>query len=111
MNLSTLGLLFVLTLHLQAFRHHSAPVAGLALFPLFLPLTVIAPIAGRLTAHRPARPASTERIAAATTAGVRNPSPIPHKPRPSTTPPARPAARSGSPPSGASPEHRPLMTS
>jgi DHA2 family methylenomycin A resistance protein-like MFS transporter len=51
MNLSTPGLLFVLTLYLQTFRHHSALVAGLAPFPLLLPLSLIAPIAGRVTGH------------------------------------------------------------
>lgn len=51
MNLATLGLLFVLTLYLQDVLHHSALVAGLALLPLFLPLSVIAPVGGRITAR------------------------------------------------------------
>lgn len=51
MNLATLGLLFVLTLYLQDLRHYSALAAGLALLPLFLPLSVIAPLGGRLTAR------------------------------------------------------------
>ncbi len=51
MNLATLGLLFVLTLYLQDVLHHSALVAGLALLPLFLPLSVIAPLGGRITAR------------------------------------------------------------
>jgi MFS transporter, DHA2 family, methylenomycin A resistance protein len=50
MNLVTLGLLFVLTLYLQNVRHHSALVAGLALFPLFLPLCVLPPVVGRVAA-------------------------------------------------------------
>lgn len=55
MNLTTLGLLFVLTLYLQDARHDSAVIAGLALFPLFLPLSVLAPLAGRLTGRIGAR--------------------------------------------------------
>lgn len=51
MNLGTLGLLFVVTLYLQDIQHYSALRAGMALFPLFLPLTVLAPAAGRLTAR------------------------------------------------------------
>jgi MFS transporter, DHA2 family, methylenomycin A resistance protein len=50
MNLATLGLLFVLTLFLQTVQHRSALEAGLALLPLFLPLSVLAPLAGRATA-------------------------------------------------------------
>jgi DHA2 family methylenomycin A resistance protein-like MFS transporter len=49
MNLCTLGLLFPLTLYLQDVRHHSALGAGLELLPLFLPLSLIAPLGGRLT--------------------------------------------------------------
>ena len=41
----------MLTLYLQDVRHHSALVAGLALFPLFLPLSLIAPFSGRMTAR------------------------------------------------------------
>ncbi|MDQ2707145.1 MAG: MFS transporter, partial [Actinomycetota bacterium] len=51
MNLGTLGLLFVLTLYLQAVQGRSALAAGVALLPLFLPLTVLAPIAGRFTSR------------------------------------------------------------
>jgi MFS transporter, DHA2 family, methylenomycin A resistance protein len=51
MNLSTLGLLFLITLYLQDVRHHSALLAGVALLPLFLPLGLIAPLGGRLTAR------------------------------------------------------------
>jgi DHA2 family methylenomycin A resistance protein-like MFS transporter len=51
MNLATLGLLFVLTLFLQDVRHHSALSAGTELLPLFLPLSLIAPLGGRVTAR------------------------------------------------------------
>lgn len=51
MNLGTLGTLFVLTLYLQDVVGYSALLAGLALVPAFLPLTVLAPPAGRLTAR------------------------------------------------------------
>jgi DHA2 family methylenomycin A resistance protein-like MFS transporter len=48
MNLATLGLLFVLTLYLQDVRGLSALGAGTRLLPLFLPLSVIAPLGGRI---------------------------------------------------------------
>lgn len=48
MNLGTLGTLFVLTLFLQSVQHRSPLSAGVALVPLFAPLAVIAPFAGRL---------------------------------------------------------------
>jgi MFS transporter, DHA2 family, methylenomycin A resistance protein len=51
MNLGTLGMLFVLTLYLQTVQPRSALAAGVAMLPLFLPLTVLAPLAGRLTAR------------------------------------------------------------
>ncbi|MEN3280188.1 MAG: transporter, family, methylenomycin resistance protein [Solirubrobacteraceae bacterium] len=51
MNLGTLGLLFVLTLYLQRVQGRSALEAGLAVVPLFAPLSVLAPFAGRLTAR------------------------------------------------------------
>lgn len=56
MNLGTLGLLFLLTLYLQSVQHRSALEAGVAVLPLFLPLTVLAPIAGRVTARRGPKP-------------------------------------------------------
>lgn len=49
MNLCTLGTLFVLTLFLQSVQHHSPLTAGLELIPLFAPLAILAPLAGRLT--------------------------------------------------------------
>lgn len=51
MNLGTLGVLFVLTLFLQSVQHRSALDAGLSLVPLFAPLAVLAPLAGRLTSR------------------------------------------------------------
>jgi DHA2 family methylenomycin A resistance protein-like MFS transporter len=48
MNLCTLGLLFLVTQYLQTVQHHSALAAGVALLPLFLPLTVLAPMTGRV---------------------------------------------------------------
>jgi MFS transporter, DHA2 family, methylenomycin A resistance protein len=51
MNLGTLGLLFLLTLYLQTVQHRSALAAGAALLPLFLPLALLAPLAGRATAR------------------------------------------------------------
>ncbi len=56
MNLCTLGLLFLVTQYLQTVRHDSALAAGLALLPLFLPLTLLAPYAGRVVARFGARP-------------------------------------------------------
>lgn len=51
MNFGTLGLLFLLTLFLQAVQLRSALAAGIAVLPLFLPLTLLAPFAGRVTSH------------------------------------------------------------
>jgi DHA2 family methylenomycin A resistance protein-like MFS transporter len=55
MNLGTLGLLFLLPQYLQTLQHRSALAAGAALLPLFLPLTALAPVAGRLTARTGAK--------------------------------------------------------
>jgi MFS transporter, DHA2 family, methylenomycin A resistance protein len=49
MNLGTLGMLFVLTLFLQSVQGRSPLAAGVDLIPLFAPLAVIAPFAGRIT--------------------------------------------------------------
>ena len=69
MNLGTLGLLFVLTLYLQRVQGRSALEAGLAVVPLFAPLSVLAPLAGRLTARVGSKwPMATGLITAA--AGV-----------------------------------------
>jgi DHA2 family methylenomycin A resistance protein-like MFS transporter len=51
MNLCTLGMLFVLTLYLQDVRAASPLTAGLELLPLFVPLVLIAPLAGRFAAR------------------------------------------------------------
>src|SRR5919199_1680762 len=51
MNLGTLGPLFLLTLYLQTVQHRSPLNAGIAVLPLFLPLSVLAPIGGRLNAR------------------------------------------------------------
>jgi MFS transporter, DHA2 family, methylenomycin A resistance protein len=56
MNLVVNGLLFVTTLFLQGVQHRSAPAAGVALLPMFLPLAFLAPLAGRLTARFGPRP-------------------------------------------------------
>lgn len=66
MNLGTLGLLFVLTLFLQRVQDRSALAAGLALVPLFAPLSVLAPVAERLTARTgPRLPMAAGLLAAA----------------------------------------------
>jgi MFS transporter, DHA2 family, methylenomycin A resistance protein len=49
MNLGTLGCIFVLTLFLQVVQHRSPLEAGLAVIPLFAPVSVLAPLSGRLT--------------------------------------------------------------
>jgi DHA2 family methylenomycin A resistance protein-like MFS transporter len=56
MNLGTLGLLFLLTLYLQTVQHRSALLAGVALLPLFVPLALLAPSAGRVAARTGPRP-------------------------------------------------------
>ena len=51
MNLATLGLLFVVTLYLQDVRRDGALLAGIVLLPLFAPLSVLAPVGGRIVAR------------------------------------------------------------
>jgi DHA2 family methylenomycin A resistance protein-like MFS transporter len=51
MNLGTLGLLFVLTAYLQTVQHRSALEAGLTVLPLFIPLALLAPLSGRVSAR------------------------------------------------------------
>lgn len=51
MNLTSNGLLFLLTRYLQSVLGHSALDAGVMLLPLFVPLAVLSPLAGRLTAR------------------------------------------------------------
>ena len=66
MNLCTLGLLFLVTQYLQTVEHHSALAAGLLLLPLFLPLTFMAPLVGRLIARTgPRRPMAGGLVLAA----------------------------------------------
>jgi DHA2 family methylenomycin A resistance protein-like MFS transporter len=55
MNLASLGLLFVVTLYLQEVRHDRALTAGVALLPLFLPLSALAPVGGRIVARTGSR--------------------------------------------------------
>jgi MFS transporter, DHA2 family, methylenomycin A resistance protein len=50
MNLVVNGTLFIGTLYLQDVRHHSAFVAGLFVLPMAVPLVLLAPVSGRLTA-------------------------------------------------------------
>jgi DHA2 family methylenomycin A resistance protein-like MFS transporter len=56
MNLTSNGLLFLLTRYLQSVRGVSALTAGLMLLPLFVPLAALSPLAGRLTARSGPRP-------------------------------------------------------
>ncbi|MGI5125514.1 MFS transporter [Pseudonocardia sp. CA-107938] len=56
MNLVLNGFLFVTTLFLQHVLHADPLAAGIALLPMFVPLAVLAPVAGRATARWGARP-------------------------------------------------------
>ncbi|MFB9683621.1 MFS transporter [Amycolatopsis plumensis] len=56
MNFVGIGMILVLTLHLQGVRHASPFEAGLEVLPLFGPLSVLAPVAGRLVARFGPRP-------------------------------------------------------
>jgi DHA2 family methylenomycin A resistance protein-like MFS transporter len=56
MNMVSNGALFVTTLYLQNVQRLSPLAAGLALLPLFVPLAVLGPPAGRLTARFGPRP-------------------------------------------------------
>ncbi|GAA3597277.1 MFS transporter [Kribbella ginsengisoli] len=51
MNLVGLGTVLVMTLYLQERLGHSALRAGLEMLPLFVPLAVLGPVAGRVTAR------------------------------------------------------------
>ncbi|WP_433479508.1 MFS transporter [Spirillospora sp. CA-142024] len=51
MNLVTNGVLFVATLQLQQAGHRSALAAGAMLLPMAVPLALLAPVSGRLTAR------------------------------------------------------------
>jgi DHA2 family methylenomycin A resistance protein-like MFS transporter len=52
MNLTSNGLLFVLTRYLQSVQRHSALEAGLMLLAIAVPVPLMAPLAGRVTARR-----------------------------------------------------------
>ncbi|WP_051871280.1 MFS transporter [Streptomyces sclerotialus] len=65
MNLVTNGTLFVMTLLLQQVYGHSARSAGLMLLPLALPLVLLAPVSGRLTARYGPGPVVTAGICCA----------------------------------------------
>lgn len=56
MNFTGIGAILVLTLYLQGVRHASPLEAGLEVLPLFGPLSVLAPVAGRLTGRFGPRP-------------------------------------------------------
>jgi DHA2 family methylenomycin A resistance protein-like MFS transporter len=56
MNLTSGGLLFLLTRYLQQVHGRTALQAGVMLLPLFVPLALLSLLAGRLTARYGARP-------------------------------------------------------
>ncbi|MGW5719261.1 MFS transporter [Amycolatopsis sp. NPDC003865] len=56
MNFVGIGTILVLTLYLQGARHASPFEACLEVLPLFLPLSLLAPVAGRLTGRFGPRP-------------------------------------------------------
>ncbi|WP_206793493.1 MFS transporter [Amycolatopsis sp. MtRt-6] len=56
MNFTGIGTILVLTLYLQGVRHAGPLEAGLELLPLFGPLSLLAPVAGRLTGRFGPRP-------------------------------------------------------
>lgn len=56
MNFVGIGTILVLTLYLQGVRHAGPLEAGLEVLPLFLPLSLLAPVAGRLTGRFGPRP-------------------------------------------------------
>jgi len=57
MNLTSIGLLFLLTRYLQSVLGYRALTAGVLLLPLFVPVVIMSPLAGRLTARHGPRPA------------------------------------------------------
>ena len=56
MNLVALGTIFVLTLYLQVVQEHPVLLAGFQTVPMFAPLSLLAPLSGRLTARLGPRP-------------------------------------------------------
>jgi DHA2 family methylenomycin A resistance protein-like MFS transporter len=63
MNFTGIGAILVLTLYLQGVRHASPLQAGLEVLPLFGPLSILAPVAGRLTGRFGPRPLMTAGLA------------------------------------------------
>ena len=57
MNLTVNGLLFAGMLYIQQARHYSPTTAGIAVLPMAIPLVVLAPVSGRITAARGPRTA------------------------------------------------------
>ncbi|MFF3432451.1 MFS transporter [Streptomyces sp. NPDC002602] len=67
MALVHVGTVFLITLYLQGIQHRTPLAAGAALLPMFLPLTLLAPFTGRITArYGPRIPATTGLILGAT---------------------------------------------
>jgi DHA2 family methylenomycin A resistance protein-like MFS transporter len=56
MNTTANGMLFLLTQYLQSVLGHDPMTAGFMLLPLFAPMAVLSPLAGRLTARYGPRP-------------------------------------------------------
>jgi MFS transporter, DHA2 family, methylenomycin A resistance protein len=56
MNTTANGVLFLLTQYLQSVLGHDPLAAGVMLLPLFVPMAVLSPLAGRLTARHGPRP-------------------------------------------------------
>jgi DHA2 family methylenomycin A resistance protein-like MFS transporter len=70
MNLTFNGTLFVITLYLQDIRGLSPVLAGAVVLPLAVPLVLLAPVSGRLTAARGPRTAVALGCALAAPAGL-----------------------------------------
>ncbi len=56
MNLTSNGLLFLLTRYLQSVLGYGALETGVLLLPMFVPIALLSPLAGRLTARHGPRP-------------------------------------------------------
>ncbi|OXM68816.1 MFS transporter [Amycolatopsis vastitatis] len=63
MNFVGIGSILLLTLYLQGVRHASPLAAGLEVLPLFGPLSLLAPVAGRLTGRFGPRPLMVSGLA------------------------------------------------
>jgi DHA2 family methylenomycin A resistance protein-like MFS transporter len=66
MNFTGIGTILVLTLYLQGVRHAEPLQAGLEVLPLFGPLSLLAPVAGRLTGRFGPRPLMVTGLALGT---------------------------------------------